>query len=232
MSIERLIEGLNLPKILIDKTSAFLDRLLGPSVDETGYLLADRIRLRRLRNQVRILQRSEELLDSAGLTARPVPLQTLVPLIEKASLEEDPSLQEMWAQLLARAATSDARAGLQRLCVHVLSSISPAEAKVLESVHELYCEERPEHLASLREWNKTRPDIYPESVFFRPEELFQRAGVPRHEIDLLLDNLMRLNLLRWEIPEVEDGQNVYPNFVHLTELGLSVLKECLSGGSL
>ena len=229
--MEKLIEGLNLPKLLIDKTCAFLDRLLGPSIDEAGYLLADRIKFRRLQNQVKILQRSEALLESSGLEAKQVSLQTLVPLIEKASLEEDPTLQEMWAQLLANAATSDARAGLHRLCVHVLSSISPAEAKVLESVSELYREKRPGLLAQLREWNKERPDIFADSVFFRPEKLFERAGVPKQDIDLLLDNLIRLNLLRWEIPEIKDGENVFPSFVHLTELGLNVIKECVGGHS-
>ncbi|XOF33518.1 MAG: Abi-alpha family protein [Candidatus Electrothrix sp. YB6] len=229
--MNKLIEGLNLPKILVDKTIAFLDRLLGPSVDEAGYLLADRIKFRRFRNQVKILQKSEELLESAGIEARQVPLQTLVPLIEKASLEEDPTLQEMWAQLIANAATSDARAGLHRLCVHILSSISPAEAKVLERVFGLYREERPELLVRMRKWNKARPDIHAELIFFRPEELFEHAEVSRYDIDLLLDNFIRLNLLRWETPEVEDDENVSPDFVHLTELGLNVIKECIGGHS-
>ncbi len=228
MSIDNLIETLNLPKELLDKTSAFLGQLLGPSVDEAGQLIADKIRFHRFRNQVKILLRSEEILDQAGLKARSISLQTLVPLIEKASLEEDPSLQEIWARLLSKAATSDTRSGLHRLCVHIVASISPAEALVLQKVFEIYTERRPELMDKMREWNPKRPEIYASSIFFRPDDLFRQLGVPKYDNDLLLDNLLRLNMLRWEVSEIEDGQNVDPRYVHLTELGLNVLKECLS----
>ncbi len=226
MTIDKLIETLNLPKELLDKTSAFLGQLLGPSVDESGQLIADKIRFRRFRNQVKILLRSEEILDQAGLKTREISLQTLVPLIEKASLEEDPSLQEIWARLLSKAATSEARSGLHRLCVHIVASISPPEALVLQKVFETYTERHPELMDKIRKLNLKRPDIYAHSIFFRPDDLFRQLGAPKHDNDLLLDNLIRLNMLCWELPEIEDGQNVDPRFVHLTELGLNVLKEC------
>jgi hypothetical protein len=39
---------------------------------------------------------------------------------------------------------------------------------------------------------------------------------------------MRLNIFRYEVPPVKDGDTEFPEHVHLTELGLAVLKECLS----
>ena len=152
-------------------------------------------------------------------------------LVEKASLEEDPTVQEMWSTLLANAATAKARDGLHRLCVEVLAGISPKEALILRHVYARYQQKRPELLTKVHGWNPTRTEIPAEFLFFRPRELYRDAGVPETDGDLLLDNLLRLNLLRWEVPEVEDGQTVHPSFVHLTEPGLAVLKECNAGPS-
>jgi hypothetical protein len=60
MSIDKVVDGLNLPKQVLDKSAAFLNRLLGPAVDEAAQLVADKIRFRRFRNQLRVLQRAEK----------------------------------------------------------------------------------------------------------------------------------------------------------------------------
>jgi hypothetical protein len=39
---------------------------------------------------------------------------------------------------------------------------------------------------------------------------------------------MRLNIFRYEVPPVKNGETEFPEHVNLTELGLAVLKECLS----
>jgi|SRR5215213_3167653 len=227
MDIEKLIELGELSKKTLEGAQSFLDRLLGPAVDETGQLLADKVRYRRFRNQVKMVEAARELVEAAGLEPRPIALQTLVPLVEKASLEEDPTIQQMWAHLLARAATSSPRDGLHRLCVEVLASISPREAILLNYVYQEYRRKQPELLARQRTWNPSRSDIAAELLTFRPSELYSQSGIGRSDGDLLLDNLLRLNILRWEIPEVEEGETVHPSFVHLTELGLAVLKECI-----
>jgi hypothetical protein len=231
MALDKLLDLSGVPKAVIEGAQSFLNRLLGPAVDETGQLLADKVRYRRFRNQVRIAEGAQRLVEAAGLSPVPVPLQILVPLVEKASLEEDPTVQEMWSTLLANAATAKARHGLHRLCVEVLAGISPKEALILRHVYAQYQQKRPELLTKVHNWNPTRTEIPAEFLIFRPRELYRDAGVPETDGDLLLDNLLRLNLLRWEIPEVKDGQTVHSDFVHLTELGLAVLKEFNAGPS-
>ncbi len=74
--------------------------------------VADVIRGRRARTQIKVLTKTAEALTEAGLTAKVVPDKTLVPLLEFAGLEEeDDDMIERWANLLASAATaSDAPA--------------------------------------------------------------------------------------------------------------------------
>jgi hypothetical protein len=230
MSLEKAIEALNIPKAIIDKADKFLSALLGSAVKESGELITDKIRYRRFKNQVAILQRAEELLDKNGLKAKDVSLKTLVPLIEKSSLEEDPTVQQMWATLLANATQSNAKSGLHAICIEVLSSISPLEAKILYAVLLKYESERPKALARIREtnykWNLERKDIYPSSIFFTPYELYEQVKVSNEDGEFLLDNLLRLNILRWENLEVDEGVASDPKYVHLTSLGLNVLREC------
>lgn len=227
MTIDKIFDLATIPKTLVEGAQAFLNRLLGPAVDETGQLLADKVRFRRFRNQIKIVEGARRLVEEAGLEPKPVALQTLVPLVEKASLEENVTVQQMWSALLAKAATADSRHSLHRLCVELLGSISPKEALILHHIYDEYQKKRPELLENVRKWNSKRADIYAESLVFRPEELYRHVQIDGSDGDLLLDNLLRLNILKWEVPEIEDGQTVHPSFVHLTELGLAVLKECI-----
>lgn len=230
MDMDKLLDLAEIPKALLDGAQSFLNRLLGPAIDETGQLLADKVRYRRLKNQVKIVEDARKLVEEAGLTPKSVSLQTLVPLVEKASLEEDPTVQKMWSTLLANAASATTRDGLHRLCVEVLANISPIEALILRHVFEEFQRKRPELLNKLHEWNLARTEIFAGWLSFRPDELLREAGVPADTAgDFLIDNLLRLNILKWEVPEVEDGQTVHPSFVELTELGLAVLKECIVG---
>jgi len=230
MEIEKILEVAELPKILVEGAQSFLNRLLGPTIDETGQLLADKVRFRRIRNQIKIADLAKKLVSDAGLTPKQVSLQTLLPLVDKASLEEDHTVQRMWSTLLANAATANARDGLHRLCVEVLTSISPKEALIFLEIHNKYQVKLSEDLAQSKDEKFYRSKFYADSIYFKPKELYKCAGIV-NEIDgvFLIDNLLRLNILKWEVPEIDDGQTVHPSFVHLTELGLAVIKECIEG---
>ena len=83
----------------------FLAKLAGPAAEEVGLLLQDQVRLYRLQNQLRILSKAEKMLHDAKIEPSQVPLRTLVPILEGASLEDDDYLATKWAGLLASAAS-------------------------------------------------------------------------------------------------------------------------------
>jgi len=224
--IKDIVDALNLPKVVLEKADAFLRTLLGPATVEAGELLADKIRVRRFRNQVHVLRLAQEMLEGAGLKAQQVNLRTLVPLLERASLEEDPDIQQMWAALLANASQTTISGALQTICIRVLSGISSYEARILQSIYSDFLTHRDSKIAKLREWNSRRTEPYASSFFYRPDDLVARARIGTDEGDFLIDNLLQLGVLRFEVPEVEDDEVQEPKFVHLTELGLKVLQGC------
>ncbi|HLG16585.1 MAG TPA: Abi-alpha family protein [Blastocatellia bacterium] len=113
-----------------------LGRLCGPAVDEWGLLLQDRARVHRLKNQLRMLGKVQDMLLKAGTEVRAVPLRTLLPLLEGAALEDDENLSDKWAGLLASAASSGEAESTHPSFPRILSEVSPREALILDRLHQ------------------------------------------------------------------------------------------------
>ena len=52
--MKEIIDGLNLPKQILDKTEKFMAKLFGSATTEYGEIFADKVRFRRLKNQIKI----------------------------------------------------------------------------------------------------------------------------------------------------------------------------------
>jgi hypothetical protein len=98
-------------------------------------LLADVIRGRRARVQLKVLERAVKAIDEADLPIEVVPAKTLVPLLEFAGLEEgdDEDMVTRWANLLANAATPSADEVMPAY-PDILRQLVPIEARVLDSL--------------------------------------------------------------------------------------------------
>lgn len=123
-------------------TAAFAAQVSGAGRAEVGAWFADHVRLRRLKSQIKIMGRAKQLCEDAGLGPRVVKMNVLVPLLESGSLEEDESLAERWAALLANAATGseDVEPGY----TEILRQLLPAEAAMLDNLCEAQRDTPPE----------------------------------------------------------------------------------------
>jgi hypothetical protein len=83
-----------------------------------------------------VLSKAQEILKDAGIQPGPVPLKTVVPLLQHASLEEDPALREKWAALLASAATG----GVPPSFPDVLRHLPSSDARFLDAIFERFCQ--------------------------------------------------------------------------------------------
>ncbi len=104
----------------------------------------------------------------------------LVPILESAGLEEDASLIELWARLLASAASG---ASVNATFPAILSQIGPAEARFLDW---LYGE---------LEATKERGDVSPPGGIVTSQRARKELASPKREFQLIADNLLRLRLL-------------------------------------
>ena len=84
----------------IDLVGGFIEKLAGSSLEEAGLLLADMVRIRRLKNQIKIFSEAKRIAEENNISIKQIDLKILVPLLEFSSLEEDKTLQQKWSNLI------------------------------------------------------------------------------------------------------------------------------------
>ena len=110
----------------------FLNRLFGSAAEEANNLLADRVKYTRWRTSLKIIEKAQKELDGRGIAPHNIPLKTLIPILEGASLEsDDTNLQTKWINLLATAASGNS---LHPSYAKILSEITQTEAQLLDYV--------------------------------------------------------------------------------------------------
>lgn len=197
--------NLNLKSSTIEKGLAiaenFVKKLLGPTIEESGQLIADQIKYVRFKNQVSILLKAQKIMSDKDIKPGSVPLKILVPLLEGAALEDDTELQNKWANLVANLADPEVTQK-NHVFPYILGQISWEEYHALE---ELYNTEQQFYKSSA----KVSRDIlaWKKKVIHgqMPTELKQRSdaqfklnqeGFTIGVDDVEVANLVRLGLIR------------------------------------
>src|ERR1700722_1141793 len=114
-----------------DEAKGLLNKFLGPGLEEAGEMIADRVRLFRLKQQIKLFRTAEQLLAHEKLEPKAVNLKVLLPLIDAASLEEDEEMSDRWASLLASAANPANSNSLEISFVEILKQLPPLHALIL-----------------------------------------------------------------------------------------------------
>jgi hypothetical protein len=119
---------------LIEPISGFLGKLFGPSVEQLGGWAGDLMAYKRWQTRVKVMRKAEAFLETAGLEAQEVPRPVLIPLLEAAGDEEEESMADRWAALLANAASGDGQ--VPPSFPSILRELSPDEARLLDALHD------------------------------------------------------------------------------------------------
>jgi hypothetical protein len=120
-------------EVVFKPVADLIERLAGPAAEEFGLTIQDHVRVFRLKRQLRLFQRTKEMLEKAGVEPKRVPLKFLGPVVESASFEEDNELQDRWAALLANAAATPT--DIHPAYIEILKQLSSTEVLLLEILH-------------------------------------------------------------------------------------------------
>lgn len=201
--IKEIVSDLNLPKQILDKTSSLLNRICGPSLDEFVQMWADKVRYKRLKNQIKIFSRTVDLLETANLEPKEIKLKNLVPLIESCSLEEDENLQDKWSNLIANLSTSK-QEGFENKVIKTLSNINSLEAKILDYLYsELIKTNKRRNENSLFKSSPRKPIETVEFNHFWIDKVNKEFKVDSITLRVAIENLSTLGLIVKAEPEVE-----------------------------
>jgi hypothetical protein len=89
---------------------------------------------RRLENAEKVAYGAHLTMLNIGLKPDEIPLRVLIPAFEHASVEEDPSMQERWANLLANASDPRHQIEITPSFNPILAELTPAQAKMFDAI--------------------------------------------------------------------------------------------------
>ncbi|MBS0646518.1 MAG: DUF4393 domain-containing protein [Verrucomicrobia bacterium] len=142
----------------IDLAKDFLDKLIIPTVEETGLLLRDKVTMWRFNNQVKMLIKAKENCEKHGINPKTVSLKVLCPLLDYAGLEENEILQDKWANLLTNMVDSSQNIE-NHVFPYLLSQVSVDEFMMVEAVYKMRLERIKNLENELKEFLTDRPNI-------------------------------------------------------------------------
>ncbi len=116
-----------------------LSKLVGGPAEQVGGIVTDALAAirqdidqKRQEKRVRkVLKKAQDAIDNAMFEPRAVPDYILMPLLQGAALQDDETMQDMWANLLANAANPNG-GSIPPVFTKILSELSPNDALFLD----------------------------------------------------------------------------------------------------
>ena len=186
-----------------------LSRLLGPLADEVGVYLADNFRKWRWRmeNFEKIAQRCEIEKEARAIDDKslmPVSEGDAYRLTDACSLEDNETVQELWAGLITSAMNHEKKTSGLRAFIDILKAIGPVEAGLLLVLHEISFP--PTHTImhnldklNIEQLDQLRKEIHQKNEIWRSELKILSENAYRHfsdaEKNLAIQNLFRLRCI-------------------------------------
>ena len=198
----------------------FVGKLVDPALEEGGGIIQDTIKFWRFKNQINIILKAKKFLEEKSIEPAKILPKVLVSILENGSLEEDATIQDKWAALLANAADPNKRYFVKPSFAGILKELSTLEVVLLDKIFD--------------EVNQNKNPNKVE-IFFDKEKICQNFQTNEDEFDIMADNLFRLNLC--QPPASFGGVKIgeYPvqlrtyKLIGFTRLGYEFVKACRFG---
>ena len=173
-----------------EKALDFIEKIVaGPIMEGTG-IFTDKVKYWRFKNQVNIITKAREYLKSKGIeTPKKIPIKDVTTLLEYASFEEEPIMQDSWAKLLANTMNPKNQFNTCHIFSQVLNQLSVNEVYILNFMFVNCFQISSEH----------RP-------YFSKTDLIRNGNSDYQTGLLIVDNLLRLRLIEEEPPKIREEE--------------------------
>ena len=116
----------------VDKIADLLHKLTSKACDDIGDVLSYKLQPWKARNLAEMFKKTEHILMNAGLPPKEVPMRLFSPIVEASSIEDNETLQDLWAGLLATA--SQHADAVSPSFTETQKQLTPDEARHLEVI--------------------------------------------------------------------------------------------------
>jgi len=144
---------------VVDGVASFFGAMCMPAAEELGMLVREQVKFYRVKNLLKIKQKTEDLLNGEVTSKSSISPKFLKAVIEDASWEEDNGVQSLWAGLVAGEIKHGSQSDEAIIYTELLKSMSSYEARLLKLI---YSDDRIADLIynrshSKREFETVRP---------------------------------------------------------------------------
>ena len=205
---------MNPPELSPEEAKAameFLSTITGGVRSELSEIFALPLREFRFNNTLAVSLRAKKRLEKHGLVPEQLPdgLRRIVPIIESASVEDDPTLQEMWATLLATSLMPEFAERAEPDFHKILAQLSPMEARILNGFYD--------HSLVLEDADTEK----------QLELMGSELEISIEQCRIMLLSLYKLSLIQGQaLPSGFFVTHNAPEGYYLTELGQAFIERC------
>ncbi len=202
------------------------ERLFGEVFDQAGGIVADSLAFRRQMRAVKFFTKIQAAINEAGFDPRRIRDNIGIPVLQEALLQDDDTLQEKYAYLIANAADSRYPGKVQPSFIHILKELTPTAAVFLDALYTRVMTDRKGMIEDV-EFDMMDLKRIQNLVEFGPDA----TGIVAVETNfmIMIDVLVRNRLLNARV-ESENNQRHEPRAAavrfSLSQLGASFLLAC------
>ncbi|OKS85992.1 Abi-alpha family protein [Mucilaginibacter polytrichastri] len=202
----------NLPKGFQENVKQMEYALFGDFFSESGKLFADAIRYQRLKNQIKIYNKSIAYSEKFGIDPNKINLKLIAPLLENMSLESNDTVQDRWARIISNIRYSNTDQSFDLRCIEMMKSISDKELLLIDIIYEQYVESEARHKHfqkyPLESAGKASSDKLVESDIPFTKELFgftlhpmpYKLNTTHEMVELYMERLLSYHIFRPSLP--------------------------------
>jgi hypothetical protein len=209
--------------IIADKAGPFLRKAFGSLVEDGVGIVADRLKYYRLAQFYSLIEKTDAILVARDVKiTRVVPPAFALPLMESATIEDDESLHDLWANLLATAMDPE-MPQIKRSFIGIVREFEPQDAQILKLI-----------------WNRAYERVRNESSIYDDPflqlhldavQLSNEVDLTVREVQTSLLNLDRLGCIRLLMTQslahfAADMRKEVRAVVELTVIGDSLIVAC------
>ena len=131
-SVEKIAEA---TRDIIVRLGDSFDKYLGSPAVEMGGIAGDWMKYYRYKNMLTILDKVEELHRQRKLEGRPIPIspRMAIPLLDAVSAEDDETLQNLWARLIANSTDPNTLIPIHPGYIEIIKQLTPDEAVIVNA---------------------------------------------------------------------------------------------------
>ncbi|SRR5579871_247783 len=214
-----------------------LRTLAGPAAEEIGLSFRDSVQAWRFKRQVRLFEQVKKICEGACIDLQAVKLPLLFNIVDKATVEEDDDLQDIWANMLSNAADPERASLVTTAFPEILRQLCIDEVRFLNRVFSGREIEREPSVGHLSPDEAVKRLTYRRNLRLRTMRKWLINEVAERLAAVHLDNLKRLGLIEVNestlVFEREEDRTLMhamrflkPGQCSLTALGYSFADAC------